>query len=110
MGHSPPTSCEPDILFDILANSRRRHLIALLREHEKTDRIFLDTLSSQLAEYENAVDEAIIEIAITLHHHHLPKLDEAGFIRYDPSIKMIEFTGLSDDPSVDGLNIAIGDD
>ncbi len=103
MEHTPPISCDPNILFEILADPRRRRLIAVLKERDQTDRVFVDTLSSQLAACEKATDGAIDEIALTLHHHHLPKLDEAGLIRYEPTSKMVEFTAVVNDQSVSDL-------
>ncbi|WP_089790191.1 DUF7344 domain-containing protein [Natronobacterium haloterrestre] len=100
MEYALPTSCEPDMLFEILADPRRRHLIAVLRGYDRTDRVFVDTLSSRLAAREKATSETTDEIALTLHHQHLPRLDEAELIRYEPTSKMVEFTDITDDQSV----------
>ena len=106
MKHSSTAFGDPNLLFDVLADSRRRRLIALLREHEQADRLFLDTLSARLAEDAN---ESADDVAVALHHHHLPKLDAAGLVDYDPTVRMVEFTGLDDERFANDLPVATSD-
>lgn len=95
MARSPLSTREPGSLFDVLSNARRRRLVALLGEADETDRLSLDALSSRLADREPDGGSAG-EVAISLHHLHLPKLDEAGFVRYDPGTQLVEFTDLTE--------------
>ncbi|WP_225336028.1 DUF7344 domain-containing protein [Halomicrobium urmianum] len=107
-----PGSCEQDTMFEVLADPRRRRLITLLREHESVGRVFLDSLSAQLAEREAELDTSVEEIAVELHHRHLPRLDAAGLVRYEPSAKMVELTRFSvgSDGSLENFDTALGDD
>lgn len=98
MERSSSTTREPETLFDILSNARRRRLIALLGEFDQTDRISLDALSSQLADREPTDGGSDADVAVSLHHLHLPKLDEAGFLRYDPATRLVESSDLAERP------------
>ncbi|WP_225333046.1 DUF7344 domain-containing protein [Halomicrobium urmianum] len=112
MDDPTPDTRQQDMLFEVRTDSRRRRLIGLLGEYERTDRAFLDALSARLAEHDAEVNVPAEEIAVELHHCHLPKLDEAGLVRYEPSTKMIEFTGRSEDGdgSARNLDVSLGND
>jgi len=62
-----------DRIFDNLAD-RRRRLILLLLKHGR-----VDTKADILFRGERGIDEA--DIAID--HHHLPKLEDAGYIEWN---------------------------
>ena len=79
---------DPDAAIDALADHRRR---AVLRHAAGNDgAIDLDTLATRIAA-ESGVDRDAA--ALELHHCHLPKLDDAGFLAYD-----------ADDHRVDGVD------
>ena len=66
-----------DDLFDALAEETRRGvLLALAKESPRWDEEFL-TQGGRPGETDRE------NVAIELHHKHLPKLDQAGFIDYD---------------------------
>lgn len=76
-----------DELFDMLANSRRRHVIDLLAaEQERHD---IGTLSTRIAARENDIEVKAVtsnerkRVYTALQQSHLPKLDAAGFIEFD---------------------------
>jgi DNA-binding transcriptional ArsR family regulator len=74
-GRAAPSS-DLDDLFDALANETRRRTIRLVADRDgPVDR---DEIASALGPAE--ADRA----GTTLHHVHLPVLDEADVLRYDP--------------------------
>lgn len=54
---------------------------------------------------ENAGASAPSTTAVQLHHNHLPRLDEAGLVRYDPDDRSVEATDLTGE--VDDLLAAV---
>lgn len=60
---------------------------------ELTLPVNLETVATAVAEMEangKSVDsDTVDEVAISLHHTHLPKMDRLGVIRYDPEEKLI---------------------
>lgn len=89
----------PTDSFDILADPRRRQLLLLLDDVDRDDRISLADLSERLAEEADG-DESSRDVAISLHHHHLPKLEDAGLLAYDPATKTVSHVTISDEVSV----------
>ena len=68
-----------DVAFEVLANARRRTTLSYLLRYER--RAELEDLAAYVAASETTdVDE---RAAVTLHHIDLPKLADAGLIRYD---------------------------
>ncbi|MFC6824562.1 DUF7344 domain-containing protein [Halopelagius fulvigenes] len=67
-----------DSLFDVLADARRRHALAYLRENE--GEASFDELADAVAARERAERpaDASENVALSLHHRHLPKLERAG--------------------------------
>lgn len=77
--------------WHVLANKRRRLAIALLVD--RTDTMGLDDLAKEITEEETGMldDGARVErVSVSLHHVHLPKLDAAGVLNYDPDTHRIE--------------------
>jgi len=80
--HTSPDGTHPegdsnlDRLFDVLGHSRRRRVLAALVEldHEGDDELDVAELGD---------DEDTGEFQVTLHHVHLPRLEEAGSIEWD---------------------------
>lgn len=72
--------------YDLLAASRRRHLLSLLCERDRLD---LETVTIELAARETGtVDESVSETArrrvrVALVHNHLPRLADHGVVAYD---------------------------
>lgn len=71
------SSLSPDQAFELLANERRRAVVAHLLDarHE----VAVEDLADALADGRTPPDR----IAATLHHAHLPKLAAAGVIEWD---------------------------
>lgn len=76
-----PATCvdsSTDSLFDVLADARRRHALASLRENDGA--ASFDELADAVAARERAERPATgaENVALSLHHRHLPKLEQAG--------------------------------
>lgn len=75
-----------DDLFDLLSNRRRRHLLRCLDEYD--DPMALADLADEIAakEYDAPITETsakeVKRIYVSLYHNHVPKLEEAGIVRY----------------------------
>jgi hypothetical protein len=87
---------ERELVYDALSNTRRRHVIhCILREGEAVE---LADLSRTIAAWENGVDtEAVTakqrkRVYTALRQVHLPKLDEAGIVSFDPDRGTVEAT------------------
>lgn len=78
----------------LLAAERRRLALAVLAE--QTTPVELAELAPEIAAREAGVDaieeEAVEQVAITLHHTHLPTLAEVGVVEYDLRSQRIEPT------------------
>lgn len=88
---SSPSALSDDERYRLLSAERRRTAVDVLEE--RTLPIGLDDLAAAIAEREaddTADADAVERVAISLHHVHLPKLVDAGVIRYDPESNRIE--------------------
>jgi hypothetical protein len=93
---SPDTS-RLNETFGLLKNSRRRYVLYhLRRESASTD---LDTLGRHVAAWENGTTvsevsaESVKPVQTSLFHTHLPKLEDAGLVTYEPETGAVEFEG-----------------
>lgn len=76
-----------------IADRRRREILDILQQQETpVDR---RDLAEEVATAERDTDpadlseHAIESVEITLHHNHLPRLDEAGFLTYDTQQNLV---------------------
>jgi len=85
-----------ETVFDILSNRRRRYVLHFLRGREGS--VELRELSERIAAWENGcLPERVTSkerkrVYAALHQSHLPKMDRAGVVRYDPDRGTIELT------------------
>jgi DNA-binding transcriptional ArsR family regulator len=93
------TAAEEDALYDVLANGRRRRIIACLAEQDGS------VTSTELAEAiarrdaETAGDgERTDSIRASLYHAHLPKMDDAGVVAYDRDRETVRLVDPDDHP------------
>ena len=73
---------ELDVVFGLLRNARRRHLLSAIdRDGEKT----VDELATVIAEREraNGRETSVEAVRTSLIHAHLPKLATEGVVDYD---------------------------
>jgi hypothetical protein len=80
-------------IFDLLANRRRRHVLAFLQETD--GRATLENLVDHVAARENGVSTAELtseqrrRVHVSLTQSHLPKLDDFGVVDYDADDKVV---------------------
>lgn len=83
-------------MFQVLGDERRRKVLQYLQSNGDAP-IPVGTLAEDLSR--PAGDASSVDaLTIELHHHHLPKLDEAGLLDYD----VADCTVTADDESLIG--------
>jgi DNA-binding transcriptional ArsR family regulator len=91
-----------EVVATLLADEDRRRAVAALRTMEGP--VALADLAEALAEgaADGAADGttpaegATTATTVSLHHSHLPKLDDAGVVDYDRSARVVEFRSVPD--------------
>ncbi|SDK03581.1 DUF7344 domain-containing protein [Natronorubrum texcoconense] len=71
-----------DELFDVLSKPPRRRILTALADANPRDEV-------EFAPRDFTSDEQREDALVRLHHAHLPKLDEAGFIEWNRGSKTI---------------------
>jgi len=77
-----------------VTDPRRRAVLAALQEEESA--VDRRTLAEQVVAIENDVapsavrEQAVDDVLLSLHHVHLPKLDDAGYLTYDTEESSVE--------------------
>lgn len=83
----------PDRIFALLTNQRRRYVVNVLSEQEPPITLYDLVISVSSLETETEPDnitaETIDEVATALNHVHLPKLDDANVISYNPETNTV---------------------
>lgn len=76
---------------EFLSNERRRVAFNILETRETPVELMELATAVGTREVEDDVPDAgyVERVAITLHHNHLPRMDQLGFIDYDPATKRI---------------------
>lgn len=89
-GRRFPADSTLDRFIDVLVDARRRRALAILAD--RTSPIDLEVLARDVAGVTGAdtAAEAVEQIALELHHHHLPKLEDVGLLEYDPGRRLVE--------------------
>ncbi|MDZ5812023.1 hypothetical protein U4E84_11790 [Halorubrum sp. AD140] len=96
-GTEPTVEVSNDELFKVLANRRRRFAVHLLKREER-DQIAIGEMAEQIAAWENGIDMAEItgnerkRVYTALQQSHLPKMDEAGVVRFNKDRGVVEPT------------------
>lgn len=103
----PGPELSTNALFDLLCDSSRRDAMRYLlaRQHE----VSLDELSAGIASRQNPPSQQrLARVSIDLHHVHLPKLADAGVLRYDSESETVELLEPASMlvPLLDGLDVA----
>lgn len=87
---------EYDMLFDVLADQRRRRSLLYLLDSDTSATV--DELATELVAWESeaqvtgAVRRGKDAMKTSLVHSHLPKMDDADLIEYDASTQVISAT------------------
>lgn len=103
------TALTMDTAFDLLSNARRRFTLYYLSEQD--GEVPLSDIAAQIAAWEN--DVAVDELSdaqrkrtyVSLYQTHLPKLTEAGVIRFDRERSVVELA-----PDARELTVYLPDD
>lgn len=83
-----------DAVFEILSNRRRRYVFHYLKQQQRE--VYLRELAEHVAAWEYDKPRRALESAETkrvktaLHQHHLPKMDDNGFLAYDRRRETVE--------------------
>ncbi|EFW91920.1 hypothetical protein ZOD2009_10595 [Haladaptatus paucihalophilus DX253] len=81
-----PSTRDLSNVFDALQRPERRTVLSFLHECD-ADTIELDELGAHVSSRLTGTDETLVRSM--LHHHHLPKLADYGFIDYDRTTLVI---------------------
>lgn len=93
---SRPTEMSPDLVFEILSNTRRRMVLYYLRQFGGP--VTVQQLAGEIAAIENdvTVDELTRQqrkrVYVSLYQTHLPKLEDTGIIQYDDDREEVQLT------------------
>lgn len=96
-----------DIAFDVLSDRRRRHILASLRDRGRE--IAISELAEDIAARDTGVfrgevpphanetrmegaEDRVQELTASLYHVHIPKLEDAGIVEYDPDRDVVRPT------------------
>jgi hypothetical protein len=91
MGDPP----DRDSLFELLSNSRRRHIVRCLKEHAT---LTLADVAEEIAVRERATTidqidpETVQDVYHSLYHVHVPKLERADLVLYDQDQDLVGLT------------------
>lgn len=102
-----------DRAFDLLGDATRRRTLSVLREADGA--MALDDLAAEVvADASDATPEEVARdrrerVAASLHHAHLPKLDDLDVVAYDPAGNRVETTPAADDldPFLDAIETGV---
>jgi len=97
-GYQLPAELSDDERYRLLADRRRRVLLTVVTAYgETTDTVSLGELASDVDRRERDREDADWEtrkdLLVRLHHVHLPVLDRAGVVDYDPATKRVVLQG-----------------
>lgn len=98
MSTDTPQSADmsPDLVFEILSNTRRRMVLYYLRQQGGP--VSVQELAGEIAAIENdvSVDELTRQqrkrVYVSLYQTHLPKLEDTGIIQYDDDGEEVQLT------------------
>ncbi|WP_137287428.1 DUF7344 domain-containing protein [Halorussus salinisoli] len=94
-------SLTTDQAFDLLGDGQRRRALAALRESDGA--MSLTDLAAETVARVEDVDPSEVtadqreRTATMLHHSHLPRLEDAAVVEYDPATGEVELTGVAVD-------------
>jgi DNA-binding transcriptional ArsR family regulator len=82
-----------DALLDVLADADRRYLVDYLRDQSDHTASFEAAAKHVITEVarEQGVQPNHDDVQVALHHHHLPKLADAGIVEYDIRSQTIRY-------------------
>lgn len=81
MSKKVETSSSLSELFEILSHTRRRRILVAVAQQNPQDED--DITSVSVADEHEEDDDVLEQLKLQLHHNHLPKLADAGFVDWD---------------------------
>jgi len=97
-----------DAMFGALSNSRRREALRCLGEYDEP--LALADLADEVAVAERGGPitdiraEVVKRVYVSLYHTHVPKLEDAGLVRYDQERDIVALE--PDRPDLDRFDVA----
>ena len=94
------SSLELDAVLDACQHGHRRIVLAVFANDRRA--VTTNDLAKAIVERNHhappteVASEAVTRIEISLHHVHLPRLEEAEFVEYDPERKLVTPTAQFD--------------
>ncbi|WP_312908275.1 DUF7344 domain-containing protein [Natronosalvus caseinilyticus] len=85
-----------DEILELLSHQRRRAVLDFLLTHDRP--LTLNDLRNEVVEEEQNTDiteipsQQVKQTHISLHHVHIPKLEDKGVVNYDPNRNIVEPT------------------
>jgi hypothetical protein len=101
MSNIPDEELSQDTLFSLLSNPRRRFVLQYL--NRTNDAVTLQDLATEVAAWENETDPENLtdkqqkRLYVSLYQTHIPKLEDAGIIKYDSDSGEITLTDQAGD-------------
>ena len=92
------SASELDVLFEVLADRERRRILRYFAESDDEAATFAELIEFLADEAAEGADPD--RLAVTLHHTHLPKLADVGFIEYDDRSETVRYRG---EPAVEEI-------
>jgi hypothetical protein len=95
-----PNPSQMDTLHEVLAHQRRRDALRCLEESETP--ITVADLAEDVAKHEQGsnpseiLTDVVRQIHICLYHVDIPKLADAGLVKYDSQTTTVRYDGHSD--------------
>ncbi|WP_312908271.1 DUF7344 domain-containing protein [Natronosalvus caseinilyticus] len=92
----PVEDTSVDGVLELLSHHRRRAILDLLLTHDRP--LTLTDIRNEVVEKEQGTEiteipsKQVQQVHISLHHVHIPKLEEKGVINYDSSRNLVEPT------------------
>lgn len=85
-----------DTVLDLCRDQQRRIVLVALADEKRA--LTVRDLTQAIVKHDHNTplteisEEVVTRIHISLHHRHLPKLEAAGIIEYDPERNVVELT------------------
>ncbi|MCU4801640.1 hypothetical protein OB920_14775 [Halobacteria archaeon HArc-gm2] len=94
-----------DELFDVLTTERRRRVLSIMGGYDSpvpVERLAQDVAAQEADVAAMTVPESTVrDVHVSLHHRHLPKLDDAGLLDYDHDDRTVAPTTATDGVPID---------
>ena len=82
-----------DALFEVLADGHRRRLLGYFEDTDDDVAAFSDLVEHVADESVGVSNDDHERVAVNLHHSHLPKLEDANLVEYDPRSETVRYRG-----------------